>query len=200
MKPNKAFVLAAGLGTRMRPLTDQMPKPMVRLQGRTLIDHTLDRLESAGVTDVTINLHHKGDVLRSHLASRKSPALHFSEEPELLDTGGGIKNSLQHFGDEAFYVLSGDSYWEETGEPALDALAAAWKPEKMDILIMLQPVKTMCRGPRRPFPRPQRPIHVHQHPHQLAFHFCSKTGGPVFLIFRPARRRAKTRKTLWNRA
>lgn len=148
MKPDKAFILAAGLGTRMRPLTDRVPKPMLELGGRTLIDHALDRLESAGVKDVTVNLHHKGEMLRAHLEKRASPAIHFSEEPELFDTGGGIKKTLDHFGDNPFYVLSGDSYWEDAeSQNALETLAAAWKPELMDILILLQDIGTMKLTP-----------------------------------------------------
>lgn len=141
---DKAFILAAGLGTRMRPLTDSTPKPLLEVAGRTLIDHALDKLEKAGVNDVTVNLHYLGGQIRTHLGKRKSPALHFSEEPQLLDTGGGIQKTLPHFGDDPFYVISGDSLWQDApGTDTLKSLAAAWDPAKMDIMILLQDIRTM---------------------------------------------------------
>jgi MurNAc alpha-1-phosphate uridylyltransferase len=141
---DKAFILAAGLGTRMRPLTDRVPKPLVEVAGETLLDRTIDHLEDAGVTDIVINTHHLGQQIPHHLQRRKSPHMTFSHEKTLLDTGGGIKKMLQHFGDEAFYVLSGDGLWTDApGQTALDQMAAKWEPAKMDILILLQPVSTM---------------------------------------------------------
>ncbi len=137
--PEKAFILAAGLGTRMKPLTDTVPKPLATVGGRTLLERTLDQLEEAGVNDVVINTHHLPDKITSQLSGRKTPALHFSDEDVLLDTGGGIKKMLQHFGNDPFYVLSGDGLF--TGD-ALQNLAAAWNPEKMDILLLLQPLST----------------------------------------------------------
>ncbi len=137
--PNKAFILAAGLGTRMKPLTDTVPKPLAVVGARTLLERTLDQLEAAGVNDVVINTHHLPDKITAQLKGRKTPALHFSHEDVLLDTGGGIKKTLQHFGNDPFYVLSGDGLF--TGD-ALGALAAAWDPDKMDILMLLQPLST----------------------------------------------------------
>ncbi|MCD8566752.1 MAG: NTP transferase domain-containing protein [Alphaproteobacteria bacterium] len=102
-KINKAFILGAGLGTRMRPLTDTIPKPMVSVGGETLIRRALGQLKAQGLTDVTINTHYKADVLRDHLADIP---LHWSHEPELLDTGGGIVNALPHFGGEDFFVIA----------------------------------------------------------------------------------------------
>lgn len=144
MIPEKAFVLAAGYGKRLRPYTDHCPKPLVQVGGRSLIDHTLDHLQKAGVKDVTVNVHYLGDVLIDHLQQRKSPALHFSREEELLDTGGGIKKALKNFGPEPFFVLSGDGLWENApGQSTLQQMAASWDKTRMDILILLQPVSSM---------------------------------------------------------
>jgi len=144
MKPEKAFILAAGLGTRMQPLTHECPKPLLRLAGRPLIDHALDRLEEAGVAEVIINLHHKAEMLRDHLQHRPKPRVRFSHEETLLDTGGGIKKTLDYFGQQAFYVVSGDALWSDgPGGGALERLGRAWDPERMDILILLQDIRSM---------------------------------------------------------
>jgi N-acetyl-alpha-D-muramate 1-phosphate uridylyltransferase len=135
--PEKAFILAAGLGTRMKPLTNAMPKPLAIVGGLTLLEHTLDQLEEAGVKDVVINTHHLADKITAKLKGRPSPALIYSHENVLLDTGGGIQKMLPHFGNDPFYVLSGDGLF--TGD-ALGLLAAAWNPAKMDILLLLQPL------------------------------------------------------------
>lgn len=143
MIPDSAFILAAGLGTRLRPLTDERPKPMVEVNEIPMIDHALDALAAAGVERCVINTHYKAEILHDHLKGRKNPEIILSYEPELLNTGGGIKNALRHFG-APFFVLSGDSVWEDApGENALLSLAQAWDPEIMDILMLLQPVETM---------------------------------------------------------
>lgn len=144
MAPDKAFILAAGLGTRMRPLTDERPKPMVEVAGRALIDYALDHLAEAGISDVTVNLHHKAEMLQQYLQQKSFVQFHFSFEEELLDTGGGIKKAIQHFDAAPFYVVSGDALWSDgPGGSALKRLAAAWDPAKMDILILLQDVRSM---------------------------------------------------------
>jgi len=144
MIPDKAFILAAGLGTRMRPLTDERPKPLVQVAGRSLIDHALDHLIEAGISDVTINLHYMAEMLQQHLQHRASPQMHFSMEKELLDTGGGIKKTLEHFGGEAFYVLSGDALWSNgPAGNALERLSQAWDPARMDILVLLRDINAM---------------------------------------------------------
>lgn len=141
--PDRAFILAAGLGSRLRPLTNLIPKPMVCVHGKPMIDHALDALSNAGVKNCVVNTHYKAEILHNHLATRKSPQIIFSYEKELLDTGGGIYNAISHFS-EPFYVLSGDSVWEnKNNHDALMELAAAWDPSRMDILILLQPVDTM---------------------------------------------------------
>ncbi len=142
--PNKAFILAAGLGTRMRPLTEHCPKPLVAIGGKSLLMRTLDHLEDAGVHDVVINTHYLGEQIPEHLKACASFDLYFSHEEMLLDTGGGIKAMLSIFNDEAFYVLSGDGLWEnEPGQDTLLALSDFWDGDKMDILLLLQPVSSM---------------------------------------------------------
>ncbi len=106
--PKKAFILAAGLGTRMRPLTDNIPKPMVEAQGRTLIDRTLDKLVEAGVEEAVVNTHYKAEVLQEHLAKRNDLKIYISHEPILLETGGGVANALGKLGDEPFYAVTSD--------------------------------------------------------------------------------------------
>lgn len=142
-KPNYAFILAAGKGTRLRPYTDDRPKPLVPVNGRAILDYTLDKLEEAGVNDVTINLYYLGDRIEKHLESRSKPAITFSKETELLDTGGGVKKALGNMKGENFYLINGDALWVDGKDPALDKLAKMWDPDTMDILLLLQPVSGM---------------------------------------------------------
>ncbi len=143
MIPNKAFILAAGHGTRLRPLTNDKPKPMVEVYGKPMIDHALDALEHIGVKECVINTHYKADILKNHLQNRTKPTITISHETDLLDTGGGINNAIAHFKDP-FYILSGDSVWEDSPhENTLQLLPKTWDPERMDILMLLQPVNTM---------------------------------------------------------
>lgn len=140
----KAFILGAGLGTRMRPLTNDIPKPMVPLRGRSLIMHALDRLNDHGITDVTINTHYKADKLHAHLKDWTAPRIHWSDEETLLDTGGGLKKAVGHFNGDDFFVTAGDSYWHDgPGKTAIRNLEHHWDPARMDILILLQPIETM---------------------------------------------------------
>lgn len=144
-KPDKAFILAAGKGTRMRPHTDHMPKPMVEVNGRPILDYTIDKLVEAGVREIVINLHHFGDMIKEHYQGRDDVSLIYSEEAELLDTGGGVKNVIERFGDEPFYVVAGDAFWEEDqGINVFDYLAENWDADKMDILTLMQPVDAMA--------------------------------------------------------
>ncbi len=137
--PRRAMVLAAGRGERMRPLTDEMPKPLIEVRGRSMIDRVLDRLEAAGVAEVVVNLHHLGDMIQAHLAGRKRPKLKFSAEVDLLETGGGVAKALPLLGTAPFFVLNGDMVWLDGGIPALERLAAAWHESAMDALLLLQP-------------------------------------------------------------
>jgi MurNAc alpha-1-phosphate uridylyltransferase len=144
-KPQKAFILAAGLGTRMRPLTDHVPKPMVEVAGRSLIYHTLDKLVDSGVKDVMVNLHYKPEILQAHLDEypQQKIKIHTSYEPEILDTAGGIVNVLPFFEDKPFYVIAGDGFWTEGPQPALDQLAQHWDETRMDIITLMQPLARM---------------------------------------------------------
>ncbi|MBM3492141.1 MAG: nucleotidyltransferase family protein [Alphaproteobacteria bacterium] len=138
--PQNAMVLAAGLGTRMRPLTEMLPKPLVMVGGRPLIDRTLDRFEEVGVEHVVINLHHKGGLLRSHLSGRLQPRLSFSDESEsLLDTGGGVAKALPLLGRAPFFVANGDALWFDGYGNALRRMAGLFEPAAMDALLLLSP-------------------------------------------------------------
>ncbi len=133
-----AFVLAAGMGSRMRPLTDDKPKPMVPLAGRPLIDHVLDRLTAAGVTHAVVNVHYKADVLQGHLAGRTSPRITISDEREqLLDTGGGVVKARAAIGAAPFVIHNSDTVWLEQGVSNLERLFRAWDPQRMDSLLLL---------------------------------------------------------------
>jgi MurNAc alpha-1-phosphate uridylyltransferase len=131
------MVLAAGLGTRMRPLTNDRPKALVEVAGRPLIDHMLDRLAEAGVERAVVNVHWFADRLEAHLAGRSRPAIVISDERrQLLETGGGLKKARKLLGDDPVFVANIDSVWTENS-PAIAALAAAWDPERMDTLLLL---------------------------------------------------------------
>jgi N-acetyl-alpha-D-muramate 1-phosphate uridylyltransferase len=135
--PRSAMVLAAGLGTRLRPLTETLPKPLIEINGRALLDHTIDRLAMAGVECVVVNVHYKAAMMRAHFAGRKHPRIVLSEEDELLDTGGGVAQGLPFLG-EVFFVVNGDVVWLDNEEPALFRLAAAFNPVDTDAVLLLQ--------------------------------------------------------------
>ena len=139
--PRSAMVLAAGLGTRLRPVTETVPKPLVEINGRALIDHAIDRLALAGVERVVVNTHYKAAMLAAHLARRGHPRIELSEEAELLDTGGGVARALPLLG-EAFFVVNGDVFWLDGKESALLRLASAFDPACMDAVILVQPTAT----------------------------------------------------------
>ncbi|ACG76616.1 mannose-1-phosphate guanyltransferase [Phenylobacterium zucineum HLK1] len=136
--PTTAMVLAAGLGTRMRPLTDTTPKCLVPVAGRPLIDHVLDELVAAGVTRAVVNVHHFADQVEAHLARRTDLEIRISDErAELLDSGGGIQHARPLLGDEPIFVANIDSLWITEGEPPLETLKRVWDPAAMDILLLL---------------------------------------------------------------
>jgi len=137
--PTTAMVLAAGLGQRMRPITDKMPKPLVQLRGEAMLDTILDRLEMHGIGKTVVNLHYLGGMIVDHLKERRQPAIVFSQEDDLLETGGGVKKALPLLGDEPFFVLNGDVCWLDGLTPALERLAAAWDEDEMDALLLLHP-------------------------------------------------------------
>lgn len=131
------MVLAAGLGTRMRPLTDDRPKALVEVGGRALIDHVLDRLVAAGVTRSVVNVHWFADRLESHLAARDDLEIVISDErAELLETGGGLKKARALLGDDPVWVANIDSVWLDRGD-ALGDLARLWNPQAMDVALLL---------------------------------------------------------------
>lgn len=131
------MVLAAGLGTRMRPITDRIPKPLVPVAGKPLIDHAIDRLAEAGVKRVVVNLHYKADMVARHLAARQTPTIALSREDDLLETGGGILKALPLL-DDAFYVVNSDVLWLDGKIAALRRLARAWDPERLDAMLLVQ--------------------------------------------------------------
>ncbi len=132
------MVLGAGLGKRMRPITDTLPKPLVPVAGKALIDWGLDSLAAAGVTKAVVNVHYLGDQLETHLARRKRPVIQISNERDvLLDSGGGIVNALPLLGADPFYLVNSDTFWLDDAEPNLERLAKAFDPSRMDIFLML---------------------------------------------------------------
>lgn len=137
--PKTAMVLAAGLGQRMRPITESLPKPLIEVRGRAMLDTILDRLEDAGIAKVVVNLHHLGEMIETHLKDRKTPAIVFSREQDLLETGGGVTKALALLGEHRFFVLNGDVCWLDGLTPALHRLGAAWNEAEMDALLLLHP-------------------------------------------------------------
>lgn len=137
VSPTRAMVLAAGLGTRMRPLTDDRPKALVEVGGRALIDHVLDRLAAAGVTEAVVNVHWFADRLEGHLVGRTAPRILISDErAELLETGGGLKKARSLLGEAPVFVANIDSVWIDRGD-ALGDLIRLWDPDRMDAALLL---------------------------------------------------------------
>lgn len=136
---SRAMVLAAGLGTRMKPLTNDRPKALVEVAGQPLIDHVLARLADAGVETAVVNVHAFADRLEAHLKARTAaPAIIISDErAEVLETGGGLRLARPLLGDEPVFVANIDSVWRETGRPVAEVLKAAWDPQRMDVLLAL---------------------------------------------------------------
>lgn len=142
--PTQAFVLAAGYGTRMKPLTDTVPKPLVELQGKPLLGYVLDHLKTAGLSRVVVNSHHHAEVLHKFLLSRSDLVLVPSYEEILLETGGGVKRALPLLGENPFYMINGDAFWTDgPSGNALLTLAKAFDPKKMDVLLLLIPLERM---------------------------------------------------------
>ena len=138
LQPTHAMVLAAGLGKRMHPITETMPKPLVKVHGKTLLDHGLDALERAGVEQVVVNVHYLADQIEMHLAGRARPQVVISDERQaLLDSGGGIVRALPHLGRNPFYLLNADSFWIEGYRPNLLNLARHFDPDRMDMMLLV---------------------------------------------------------------
>ena len=138
--PRRAMVLAAGLGKRMRPLTDTLPKPLVAVAGKPLLDHVLDRLTDAGVEHAVVNVHYLGEKIVDHLKPRDRPKIAISDETGvLLETGGGVVKALPLLGDAPFYHINSDTIWIDGVKPNLARLAEAFDPARMDALLLLAP-------------------------------------------------------------
>jgi N-acetyl-alpha-D-muramate 1-phosphate uridylyltransferase len=136
--PKTAMVFAAGLGTRMRPITETLPKPLVKVHSRTLIDYCLDRLAENGVERAIVNVHWLADQIEAHLAKRRAPKIVISDErSKLLDQGGGIKRALPLIGDEPFLICNTDAFWIEGPRSNIARLARSFDPETMDILLLV---------------------------------------------------------------
>jgi MurNAc alpha-1-phosphate uridylyltransferase len=135
--PRTAMVLAAGLGTRLRPVTETIPKPLIEINGRTLLDYAIDRLALVGVERVVVNVHYRAEMVAAQLARRDHPRIEVSHEAELLETGGGVARALPLL-DDTFFVVNSDVFWVDRKERALQRLAAAFDPERTDAILLLQ--------------------------------------------------------------
>ena len=142
LAPATAMIMAAGLGTRMRPLTDNRPKPLVEVAGITLLDHVLDHLRCAGVGRIVVNVHYLPEQIEAHLARHAGDfAVTISDERALLrDTGGGLVQALPLIAGDPFLCLNADNWWTDAGEPALTRLARAWDADRMDALLLMVPL------------------------------------------------------------
>ena len=139
-RPTKAMVLAAGLGLRMRPLTDHIPKPLVSVAGKPLLDHVLDKLAAADVAEAVINVHYLGQQIIDHVAPRTSPCVTISDErDQVLGTGGGVVKALPFLGDKPFFHVNSDTMWIDGVRSNLLRLAETFDPDRMDILLLMAP-------------------------------------------------------------
>ena len=133
-----AMVLSAGLGTRMRPITDTIPKPLVPVHGKTLLDYALDALEAGGIRRTFINVHYLADQIEAHVAGRSAPQIIIANErDELLDSGGGVANAIENEPKQSMFVLNGDSFWIDAEQSNIKRLKAAWNPDLMDMLLLV---------------------------------------------------------------
>lgn len=140
VRPQSAMVLAAGLGLRMRPITNTMPKPLVSVAGKPLLDHVLDKLAEAGVEKTVINVHYLPDQIIQHVAARQTPAITISDERnEILGTGGAVVRALPLLGSAPFFHLNADTMWIDGVRPNLARMADAFDPSLMDILLLMAP-------------------------------------------------------------
>lgn len=134
-----AMIFAAGRGSRMRHLTENCPKPMLEVSGKSIIKRLIDELPSQGIKNVIVNLHYKGDILADHLSDIRTPNIILSPEDELLETGGGCAKALPLIGDQPFWAFNGDMLWHDGEEPMLERMRNLWDPSKMDVLLLLHP-------------------------------------------------------------
>jgi MurNAc alpha-1-phosphate uridylyltransferase len=137
-----AMLMAAGLGKRMRPLTATRPKPLVKVAGKPLMDHALDRLEAGGIKKVVVNVHYLADTVEAHLKARKC-GLDFAvsdERPKLLETGGGLIKAKPLLGDQPFFCANSDNLWIDGPQETLGMMRRIWNPDRMDGLLLLVPL------------------------------------------------------------
>ncbi|MDB4991637.1 MAG: mannose-phosphate guanylyltransferase [Myxococcaceae bacterium] len=153
MPLKNAMLFAAGLGTRMRPLTEHTPKALIEVAGKTILDYALAHFEAAGCERIVVNTHHLAPQLAEHLARHRGPAeIVRIHEDVLLETGGAVVNALSLLGDEAFYCMNVDMIWRDDGLPALERLQRAYDPSTMDALLLLQPMtRTVSYGGKGDF-------------------------------------------------
>jgi MurNAc alpha-1-phosphate uridylyltransferase len=138
-KINKAMVLAAGYGVRLRPLTDHTPKPLVPVAGKPMIEYALDHLRAYGIGEIIINVSHHKDQMIEYADRCRDLRFRISEEAEPLETGGGLKRALPLLGTEPVFTINSDILWEDDGESALDGLVRHWDGDRMDFLLLVQP-------------------------------------------------------------
>jgi len=137
-KIKKAMVLAAGYGTRLKPLTDRTPKPLVPVAGKPMVEYALDKLRAYGIEEVIINVAHLKDQLTTYVSQLRGLTVKISEEIEPLETGGGLKKALPLLGAEPFFTINSDILWQDEGESALERLARNWDDANMDVLLLAQ--------------------------------------------------------------
>jgi MurNAc alpha-1-phosphate uridylyltransferase len=144
--PDTAMVMAAGLGTRMRPLTATVPKPLIEVNGKPLIDHVFDRLRAAGVTKAVVNVHYLPDALEAHLKANAGDLdMRISDErDELLETGGGMVRAAPMIDSDPFFAINSDNYWVDGPSDTLRLLASHWNESAMDVLLLLVPHARAC--------------------------------------------------------
>ena len=149
-KIDTAMLLAAGLGTRMKPLTDTLPKPLIEVAGRTLVDRVLDKLVAQGVTRAIVNVHYLADLMEAHLKQRKDIEIIISDERAvLLETGGGVVKALPLLGNDPFFIINTDVTWASVGDSTFARMAEAYDPNEMDALLLLADMNATLgfRGP-----------------------------------------------------
>lgn len=144
-KLDNAFILAAGKGTRLRPYTNTLPKPLVPVNRQAIIDYTIQKLLADGIKKVTINHNYLGDRIVKHFKNREDIQITLSEETVHLETGGGVKKALHTMNDKPFYLINGDALWDNKDDKnsSLSQLSKIWDSNKMDILLLLQPINDM---------------------------------------------------------
>ncbi len=139
-----AFILAAGKGTRLRPYTDNLPKPMVRVANKPIIGHIIDQCKKVGIRNVIINLFYLGEEITKYFRDETEIKITFSKEDEILETGGGVKNALNKIKEDYFFLINGDAFWvNSSSERTLETVINRWKSEEMDILLLLEPIDNM---------------------------------------------------------